>query len=164
MSNKVDKRKNFSTNTIEEVYTEQGGVCANCDRSLFGGYHAHHKNGNNFDNNIENCQLLCISCHGGKQYITLQEQKKVTITDLDALIKTGIEGKASGATIERLLDAIKMKLSLERQLLQEEPLQPPAAVKAETYITVMEHGLRKYEEGYRVGFNKGIEMSKEKDK
>lgn len=161
MSKEKDKRKNFPTKVIEEVFEEQGRQCAECDKSLFYGYHAHHRDGDNTNIQKENCQLLCPGCHGGKMYSTLQEQKKAVITDLDKLITTGIENKASGATIEKLLDAIKLKLSLQRQVMDDPPLEVPSGVKAETYITVMEHSLKEYEKGLKEGILKGIDLVKD---
>jgi len=158
----MSERKNFSTKVIEEVYSEQGGVCANCDRVLINGYHTHHKNSDASDNSKENCQLVCPSCHGGKQYETLQEQKRQVISDLDKLISVGIDGKASGATIEKLLDAIKLKLSLQRQTTIEDTLEPPASVKMETYVTVQQELLKRFEQGFIEGLTKGIELIKEK--
>lgn len=160
MSKKQESRKNFPTKVIEEVFEEQGRQCAKCDKSLLYGYHAHHRDGDNTNIQKENCQLLCPGCHGGKMYSTLQEQKKAVITDLDKLITTGIENKASGATIEKLLDAIKLKLSLQRQVMDDPPLEVPSGVKAETYITVMEKGLNEFEKGVKLGIEKGIDLGK----
>jgi hypothetical protein len=161
LMSKQEKRKNFPTKIIEEVFEEQGRQCSKCDKSLLYGYHAHHKDGDNTNIQKENCQLLCPGCHGGEQYKTLLEQKKAAIVDLDKLILTGTENKASGATIEKLLDAIKMKLSLQRQVMDDPPLEVPSGVKAETYITVMEHGIKEYEKGIKEGILKGIEIAKE---
>lgn len=155
-----NKRKNFSTKVIEEVFEEQGRCCGKCGNSLLNGYHAHHKNGKPEDNSKENCQLLCRGCHGGEQYQTLQAKKKLVIEDIDSLVETGINGKASGATLDKLLDAIKLKLSLLRQVHEDDILQVPNSVKLETYASVMEHGLREYEKGFKNGFNKGLEFAK----
>ena len=160
MSKKQETRKNFPTKIIEEVFEEQGRQCAKCDKSLLYGYHAHHMDGNNSNIQKENCQLLCPGCHGGEQYKTLQEQKKTAINDLDKLILTGTENKASGATIEKLLDAIKMKLSLQRQVMDDPPLEVPSGVKAETYITVMENGVKEFEKGLKLGLEKGVDLAR----
>jgi hypothetical protein len=154
---KNQERKNFPTKIIEEVFEEQGRQCAKCGRSLYGGFHAHHKDGDNTNIEKENCQLLCAGCHGGEMHKTLQEQKKAVIGDLDGLIKVGLDGKASGATIEKMLDTIKLKLSLQRQVMDDPPLEVPASIKAETYATVMEHGLREYENGFKVGLERMFE-------
>jgi len=161
MSKQEKERRNFPTKVIEEVFEEQGRQCAKCGKSLLGGYHTHHRNGDSSDIMKENCQLLCPGCHGGELYKTLQDQKRNAINDLDALIKVGVEGKASGATIEKLLDVIKLKLSLQRQVMDDPPLEPPASVKAETYITVMEHGLKEREYGFKEGLLKGIDLANE---
>jgi hypothetical protein len=161
MSKSQEKRKNFPTKIVDEVFEEQGRCCDKCGKPLLIGFHAHHKNGDNSDNRKENCSLQCSSCHGGELYKTLQDQKKAVILDLDSLIKTGVEGKASGATIEKLLDTIKLKLSLQRQVMDDPPLEPPASVKVETYITVLEHGLKEYEKGIKEGIIKGIDLISE---
>lgn len=155
----VDKeRKNFDTKTIEEVLGEQGMACGKCGKSLMYGYHAHHKNGDNTDNSKENCQLLCKSCHGAKQYETLQLQKQAVITDLDSMIKKGVEGGLAGTIIERLLDAIKLKLSLQGQVYDDPPLELPIELRMKDYQTVMQHGLQEYERGIKDGILKGLDM------
>jgi len=154
---KTQERKNFPTKIIEEVFEEQGRQCAKCSKSLFNGYHVHHRDGDNSNIERENCQLLCPGCHGGEMYKTLQEQKKAVITDIDKLLSAGLDGKASGATLEKLLDAIKLKLSLQRQVMNDPPLEVPSSVKAETYISVMEHGLREYERGFKTGLERMFE-------
>lgn len=159
---KEDKpRKNFPTKIVEEVFEEQGRCCDKCSRSLMNGFHIHHKDGNNANIEKENCQLLCSGCHGGEQYKTLQDQKKIAITDLEKLIQVGVEGKVSGSTLEKILDAIKLKLSLQRQVLDDPPMEIPSSVKAETYVTVMEHGLKEREYGFKTGLEKGIDLAKE---
>ena len=145
----MTERKNFSIAVIEEVYQEQGGMCGKCGKSLMYGYHAHHKDSNSSNNHKENCHLLCKACHGGEQYITLQDQKKSIILDLDALVKTGLEGKASGATIDKLLDAIKLKLSLQGQIYDDASLEPPIEQRMKDYQTVMQHGLQEYTQGVK---------------
>lgn len=159
MSSK-DSRKNFPIKIVEEVFSEQGGLCGKCGKSLMYGYHVHHKDGDNTNIAKENCQLLCKACHGAKQYETLQLQKQAIITDLDALIKKGVEGGLAGATIERLLDAIKLKLSLQGQIYDDPSIEPPIETRMKDYQIVMEHGLREYEKGVKEGLGKGIDLWK----
>ena len=154
------ERKNFSTKVLEETFQEQGGQCGKCGKSLMYGYHAHHINGNNSDNSKENCALMCKACHGGEQYTTLQEQKKGVVTDLDKLIQTGIEGKASGATIDKLLDA-KKKLSLQGQMYDDPAIEPPIESRMRDYQVLMQEKLEEYERGVKDGIFKGIDISRD---
>jgi len=154
-----ENRRNFSVKVINEVFEEQGRACAKCGNPILHGFHAHHKNGINSDNTKENCQLLCKSCHGGEKYATLQAQKQKVIESLDKLVQVGIEGKVSGASIDKLLDAIKMSLSLQGQLFEEEYFSSPPELRLEYSYVIAENGLKKYEEGYLAGLSKNIELS-----
>lgn len=160
----MSERKNFSIKVIEEVFEEQGSMCGKCGKSLIYGYHAHHRDGNNSNDNKENCQLLCKACHGGEQYTTLQNQKQSIVTDLDALIKKGVEGGLAGATIERLLDTIKLKLSLQGQIYDDASLEVPIENRMKDYQIMMQHSLQEYEKGVKEGILKGIDILKEREK
>jgi hypothetical protein len=152
------ERKNFSSQVLEDTFQEQGGMCGKCGKSLMYGYHAHHKDGNSNNNLKENCQLLCKACHGGEQYTTLQNQKQSIITDLDALIKKGVEGGLAGATIERLLDAIKLKLSLQGQLYDDPATEAPIESRMRDYQILMESKLEAFEQGFKEGLIKRTEI------
>jgi len=158
MVNKEDTRKNFSIKVLEEVFGEQGGMCGKCGKSLMYGYHGHHKDGNNANNSKENCQLLCKACHGAKQYETLQLQKQAIVTDLDALIKKGVEGGLAGATIERLVDAIKLKLSLQGQIYDDPAIEAPIESRMRDYQLLMEAKLEEYYNGFKAGLIKREEI------
>ena len=155
MSNK--ERKNFSIKIVEEIFEECGGCCQKCGKSLQYGMHQHHKDGDSSNNSKENCQLLCPSCHGGEKYATYLKQKEAVIADLETLIKNET---VSGATVDKKLDAIKLVLSLQGQIYNDAPLQPPIQQRLKDYELVMQHGLEKYEEGYIDGLKKNIEIQK----
>jgi hypothetical protein len=158
----MSERKNFPTSIILEVFEEQGRCCGKCGRSLMYGYHTHHKDSDASNNSKENCQLLCSGCHGGEQWQTLQDQKKATIGQLDGLIDKAVRGEVAGAVLDKALDAVKLKLSLQTQVYGEGALEPPAEVKLETYITIMEAKLAEYEKGVKIGIPLGVELAKEK--
>lgn len=161
---KEKERKNFPTKVIDEVYTEQGGICGKCDKSLQYGYHAHHKDGDSSNNSKENCQLLCSSCHGGEKYATYLKQKEAVILDLQVLVKNET---VSGATVDKKLDAVKLILSLQAQVYNDSPLQPPLESRMKDYEVVMRAKLEAYEEGAKDAYLKGLEAGialKEKKK
>jgi len=154
----VDKeRKNFSQTVIDDTYLEQGGMCGKCGKALQYGYHAHHKDGDHSNNSKENCQLLCQACHGGEKYATYLKQKEAVISDLETLIKNET---VSGATVDKKLDAIKLVLSLQGQIYNDAPLQPPIQQRMKDYEVVMQRGLEKFEEGFIEGLRKGIDIQK----
>jgi len=162
MVDKEKLRKNFSIKTINEVYEEQGRSCNHCGRSLLEGFEAHHVNGDSSNNSIENCELLCSMCHDAEKYNTLQEQKKATIGEIATLIQKGIDGQIAGALADKLLDAIKLKLSLQRQVYSDVLMEAPATSRIEYSEAIAEYNLKEYIRGVRDGVLKGIELREEK--
>jgi len=167
--NKDTERKNFSIDVINDVFREQGYCCGKCGKSLMYGFEAHHKDGDCSNDAKENCVLLCGGCHDAELWKTIQDKKKAIISQIDVLIEKASRGELAGALFDKALDAIKLKLSLEAQVSNIGLLEPPAEVKLESYQMVMEHGLRKYEEGVKDGLLKGLDLgsimnAKEKSK
>ena len=77
-------RKEFSDETVEKAWKRSGGYCEcnrvshsnhegrSCGKQLVkenrgregrGAWEAHHK-GDNSDNSLSNCEILCWDCHG----------------------------------------------------------------------------------------------------
>ena len=161
--NKQEKiRRNFSIKVINEVYEEQGRCCNKCGRSLLEGFECHHINGDSSNNSIENCELLCVRCHDAKQWETLQEQKKLTIGEIATLIQKGIDGQIAGALADKLLDAIKLKLSLQKQVYGDVLMEAPATSRIEYSEAIAEYNLKEYIRGVHDGVLKGIELREEK--
>ena len=158
------ERKNFTTKVQLEVFTEQGGLCGKCGKSLMYGYHAHHKDGDHSNNDKENCQLLCRACHGGEQYKTLQSQKEATIVEIDSIIKKGADGGLAGASIDKLLDAVKLKLSLQGQVYDDPATEAPIEQRMRDYQAMMEYGIDKYASGVTKGIDLGVEIAQGKKK
>ena len=159
-----NKRKNFSIKIINEVFEEQGRSCGKCGNPILHGYHVHHIDGNNTNVSKENCQLLCKACHGSEQYKTLQLQKAKAVENLDKLVATGLAKELAGAVIEKLLDAIKLELSLTSQLYEEEYFSGPPEIKLEYSYVIAENGLKRYEEGYIAGLLKRMDLTPEQMK
>lgn len=154
---KENTRKNFSTRVIEEVFEDQGRACGKCGRSLIDGFEAHHINGDNSDNSKENCLLLCASCHDSEKWNTLQEQKKAVIGELTTLIQKAVDGQIAGALMEKTLDAIKMKLSLQKQTADMPLLEAPATSRVEYSKEIAEYNIKEWMRGTREGFILGVE-------
>jgi 5-methylcytosine-specific restriction endonuclease McrA len=66
------ERKEFSQETVDAAWKRANEVCEECGKQLVyenrgpegrGCWQAHHKNGDNSDNSLDNCQILCSDCH-----------------------------------------------------------------------------------------------------
>ena len=61
------KRRNFSEVVRKEAIRKQNGKCNMCKGKLMAyNIDLDHKNGKRSDNNLSNCQVLCVSCHRRK--------------------------------------------------------------------------------------------------
>jgi len=160
----LTKRKDFSKWAVEVVYQQQQGACPRCGKPLLAGFHRHHKDGDNTNNSVENLELLCLVCHGSKQWNTLQEQKKKHIGELDTLINKAINEGMAGTLVDKLLDSIKLALSLEKQVYGLDTEEVPVSIRMESYITVAEHSLEEYIKGIKEGINIGVSLSGKKEK
>ena len=161
--NKQEKiRKNFTKKVIEEVYEENNGQCMKCGRSLLDGFIADHLDGDRSNNNKENCRLLCAMCNYGEQWSTLQKQKIEVIGKLRDLIQKAIDGQIAGALMEKTLDAIKLQLSLQKQVVDIQLMEAPATSRIEYSEAIAEYNLKEYVRGVHDGVLKGLEIAKEK--
>ena len=161
------KRKFFEDWKVTQVYLAQEGVCARCGAPLEHGFHRHHKDGNPANNSIENLELLCPRCH----YATFgaegeknpwEEHKKLEekmLQRVDEIIGKAVEGKMSGAVVDKILEAIKLELSLSRSInrINEEleKVPPSIAIMKKLYET------RILQETYLEGFRDGVEAVKD---
>jgi hypothetical protein len=152
-------RKNFSIQIIEEVFEEQGRCCAKCGRSLLDGYEAHHKDGDSSNNDKENCELLCGMCHDAELWNTLKKQKEAIVGELSELIRKAIDGQIAGALMDKALDAIKLKLSLQKQIADIQLLEAPAISRIEYSEAIAEYNLKEYIRGVKDGIMKALELS-----
>jgi len=157
--NKQEKiRKNFTKKVIEEVYEENNGQCMKCGRSLLNGFIADHLNGDRSNNNKENCRLLCAMCNYGEQWSTLQKQKIEVIGKLRDLIQKAIDGQIAGALMEKTLDAIKLQLSLQKQVVDIQLMEAPATNRIEYSEAIAEYNLKEYIKGVKDGIMKALEI------
>ena len=162
MSKQEKIRKNFTKKVIEEVYEENNGQCMKCGKSLLGGFIADHLNGDRSDNSKENCRLLCAMCNYGEQWNTLQKQKIEVIGKLRDLIQKAIDGQIAGALMDKTLDAIKLQLSLQKQVYSDVLMEAPATSRIEYSEAIAEYNLKEYVRGVKDGVLKGIELREEK--
>jgi len=154
----MSERKDFKSWKVEMVYRLQDGVCGNedCNRSLSSGFHRHHKDGDSSNNEIDNLQLLCMRCHGGEQYETLMKKKELFLQHTTDFLDMAKTGKLSGSLADQLKDLIKLGLSLSWQLYGDDIEKPPAAIRMEEQLIASGILTKQYEEGMRMGFNKGL--------
>jgi len=147
----MSKRRDFEPWKIELVYRKQDGACIKCGKPLGNRFHRHHKDKDPSNNSIENLELHCVACHGGEQYQTLVEKKKQALKNVEGAIQLSLEGKLSGAAADKLLDAIKLGLSLSEQLYGGELEKVPVGIRMENYLVSSGILLKEYEKGYREG-------------
>jgi hypothetical protein len=156
----MSERKDFPQWKVEIVFRMQDGVCSRCSNPLAAtGFARHHKDGDNSNNSVENLELLCPSCHHSEQFKTLQLQKEKHLKELETLTAKGMQGEIAGAVLDKLLDSIKLALSLERQLYGTDIEEPPVAIRTENYLTSSGLLMKEYERGFYVGLEKGAERA-----
>jgi hypothetical protein len=115
----MDERRDFPKWKVELAYIAQDGVCTRCGNTLEHGFHRHHKDGNPLNNTLENLELLCPECHRatlGEAYKRHREQEERALNYLNKLLDECFNGRLSGATVERLVDAITLSLKISRSL------------------------------------------------
>jgi len=158
MSGQKD-RKMWKAWAVDAVYQSQEGLCQNCGASLEQtGFHQHHKNGDHSDNSLDNLALLCPRCHhatfGGDKnpYTAHQEQESRILEKLNALIEQALDPntKVSGASMEKLVDAMSMSLKVSRNVTDVDygRQYTPAAVKLQRKMADQEAQAESYMAGY----------------
>jgi len=160
------ERRAFKEKNVQIVYELQDGVCADCGKSLAYGFHRHHKDGNPTNNAIENLVLLCPECHlktlGLKDKYA--ELERSLLDDLKLVIEKGLTKELSGATLERIEDAMKMMLKISYDLYRKplRPEMPPITIEAINRLTETGVLTKFYLEGFKAGLKAAIEMVSER--
>jgi len=161
------KRKDFKKWQVDLVYELQDGCCLGCGTSLEHGFHRHHKDGDHSNNKTDNLELYCPECHHARKgeaaktaWTSHKERESKALKDLDKLISQALgEGKLSGATAERILEAISKGLSVSRRGL-DRPESVPASILIERKYKQREVQLESYIEGIKEGIRLGAEVKK----
>lgn len=159
MSEKI--RKNFTKEVINEVFKEQGEACGNCSLPLNYKFEAHHRDADCSNNSKENCELLCERCHDSKAYETLQLQKRKALEQTQSIIDTAIQGKLAGTIIDKLIDAIKLELSLSQQVNSDPAYDIPIESKLRNDMIVNEMKQESFNAGYLLGLTKNLAYTKD---
>lgn len=149
----MSKRKDFEKWKVEMVYRKQDGICIKkgCGKSLSRGFERHHKDGNPANNEVSNLELHCVNCHRGEKYQTLVKKKKQALKDVEGAIQLSLSGKLSGAAADKLLDAIKLGLSLSEQIYGGDLEKMPVAIRMENYLVSSGLLLKEFERGFKEG-------------
>jgi len=147
----MDKRKDFEKWKVELAFRKQDGACLKCGKPLGKRFIRDHKDGDPSNNSVENLRLYCATCNAGEQYKTLVKKKKQALKDVEGAIQLSLEGKLSGAAADKLLDAIKLGLSLSEQLYGGELEKVPVAIRMENYLVSSGLLLKEFERGFKEG-------------
>lgn len=143
-----ETRVNFPKEIIDKTFEKQGGACANCGTAFgYGGFQAHHADGDNANASEDNCQLLCERCHDAKQWETLKLQKEKALRQTGDIVEAALQGKMAGAVIDKLLDAIKLELSLNQQLNGVDHFDLPVSQKMAVSEAVEQAKMDSYRQG-----------------
>lgn len=117
------ERKDFQEWKVSVVFMAQEGICAKCSNSLMLGFHRHHKNEDPTDISLENLELHCPECHRAtlkgpkkRRWLAHRRYEKKIFLQLNELITSSLGGKMSGATAERLMEAMSLGLKISRRI------------------------------------------------
>ena len=166
-----EERRDFSQWKVDQVYEIQEGCCWNCGANLEQtGFHREHINGNNNDNSLSNLRLGCPKCHGATYGSDDPYQKHLSVEkrvleNLNTLISQALDpaSKISGASLEKLLDAMTLTLKVSRNTSEVDygiERTPPAIKLRRGYV---ENQLQadKYIEGFLDGVKKTLSTVKD---
>ena len=121
-----DTRRDFSTSQISLAYESQDGLCIHCGAGLEQtGYHAHHKDGDHSNNTQENLELWCPKSHfttfkGSNPWVEHKKTEAKILESLVTVITNTLDpaSKMSGATLEKLNDAMTLALKVSRNVFE----------------------------------------------
>jgi len=155
------ERKNFPKDIVERTYAKQNGCCWKCELPLTYGYITHHIDGDNSNINEDNCALVHPRCHQSEQWKTLTLQREKTLEHIQATISRalGPEGIA-GATLKEINGLIKKEILLQNQLYGLEHFELPIKERLEYDKAVAKVNLEYLEQGFLLGLQKNIELTK----
>lgn len=156
------ERKDFQVWKVTVAYVSQDGICLKCGNSLEHGFHRHHVDGDHGNNSLENLELRCKECHHasyrGRKKKDLGEhriQEKAILEQLNQLIGDGIAGKLSGASAERLMEAMALAMKVSKRVndIDIDIEYPPPA------ITLMKRLMetQTLSETFLDGFKRGVD-------
>jgi len=150
-------RKDFKDWQVVAAFMAQEGVCS-CGNPLEHGFHRHHRNEDHTDSSVENLELKCPECHRA----TLKGEKKEALDKhrsyeqeifkkLNEAIDQTLQGKLSGASAERLLDAISLGLKMSHQgnHVDEDIEHVPLPIKMAYKTAEREIVIEAYTEGFK---------------
>jgi len=156
-------RKDFSEWQVTAAWIAQEGVCYNfrtngCSNPLDQGFARHHKDENHANNATENLALLCPECHRatlkGNRKVALdkhREYEQQIFNKLNEAIDQTLLGKLSGASAERLLDAISLGLKMSHQgnHVDEDIERVPLSIRMAFKNAEREISIETYLEGFK---------------
>lgn len=160
MSEGKKDRKMWPERVVNRVYREQDGVCGNpaCSNPLDKGFHRHHEDGDRSNAEQDNLQLLCMECHhatfGERNILTAHRDVEREVAGfLREMVTKGLDGKLSGANMERLIQSFSqiLKISRNEKALDKGTEYPSAEIKLDLSRNIQEQMLEEYMRGYRDG-------------
>lgn len=152
-----DDRKPFSRWITDLCFESQQGLCSRCSVSLESEpFQIHHKDGDHSNNELSNCELLCIKCHHKtfpeNAYEKHKSQETKVLTMLNQILEQATDpaSKMSGATLEKLIEGLSMSLKVSRNAtdLDYGMLRTPPSIKLRRNMADQEARQDAFFEGY----------------
>jgi len=161
-----DDRKDFESWKVDLVYKQQDGCCIKCGGTLHKGFHRHHKDKDHSNNNVENLELHCPSCHRGESNVKAhKDQEKRVLNNINKLIDESFESKMSGSTLQQLVEAMGMSMRISRSVndLDTGIEYPSANITYARKMKAQEAQFETYVEGIKDGIKLVTKIIKEKE-
>lgn len=155
-----DDRQPFKKWVVDLVYEAQQGLCSRCGVSLEAEpFQIHHKDANHSNNELSNCELLCIKCHHKtfpeNAYDKHKEQELLVLAKLNQVIEQAVDpaSKMSGATLEKLIEGLSLSLKVSRNAtgIDYGMMRTPAYIKTERGFSEVQEKAEIYTEAYMSG-------------
>jgi hypothetical protein len=123
-------------------------------------FQIHHKDKDHSNNELSNCEALCIKCHhttfgSDNPYTKHKIQEAMCLDTINQVLKQASDSnsKMSGATLEKLLEGITQSLKISRQAtgLDYGMMRTPASINIERGYAESKAWGDAFNEGYMEG-------------
>jgi hypothetical protein len=152
-----DDRKDFKKWIVDLVFDAQQGLCSRCGTSIeVEPFQIHHKDSDHSNNELSNCELLCIKCHHKTfpedAFEKHKSQETLVLTQLNQVIQQATDpaSKMSGATLEKLIEGLTLSLKVSRNAsgVDYGMMRTPTSIRLERGFAETQAQGNSYIEGY----------------